>query len=140
MEIYLQHQSEIKDYVKEVIDFAEGVNIWLFVGEMGTGKTSLIKEICLFLDVKDEVSSPTYSIVNEYFSDEVGTIYHFDCYRLEEEREIIDIGLEDYFYSGYPCFIEWPEKVEQFIPESYLLLKIDKLEDGRRKLNISKHV
>ncbi|HEY3403104.1 MAG TPA: tRNA (adenosine(37)-N6)-threonylcarbamoyltransferase complex ATPase subunit type 1 TsaE [Ohtaekwangia sp.] len=94
------------------------VQVWLFHGEMGSGKTTLIKEVCRFLQVKDAMSSPTFSIVNEYERD-AGKIYHFDFYRLKSEREAFDIGTEEYFYSGNPCFVEWPEKIPSLIPDRY---------------------
>lgn len=96
----------------------------LFEGEMGAGKTTLISEICRQMGVVDDPSSPTYSIVNEYFSEKNGTIYHFDCYRLESEEEAYDIGLEDYLFSSNYCFIEWPDKIEKLLPDNYVRVTI----------------
>ena len=82
-----------------------------FYGEMGVGKTTLIKELCAQLGVEDIPNSPTFSIVNEYLTQKGATLYHFDFYRIEEEEEVYDLGYEDYFYSGNYCFVEWPEKI-----------------------------
>ena len=126
--------------MNQLFDFAQGIKVWLFVGEMGAGKTTSIKTICEALDVKDEISSPTFSIVNEYFSDQIGTIYHFDCYRLKDDDEALSIGIEDYFYSGYHCFVEWPQKIERLIPDEFLMLNFEKIDESTRLLTVSKHV
>lgn len=91
--------------------------VWLFHGQMGAGKTTLIKAVCLQLGVDDVMSSPTFSIVNEYHTGTNGKVYHFDFYRLRQESEAFDIGAEEYFYSGFPCLIEWPEKIPSLIPD-----------------------
>lgn len=96
-----------------------------FNGQMGAGKTTFIKSLCQFMEVEDEVSSPTFSLVNEYFSEKYGSIYHFDLYRLKDESEAWDIGIEDYLYSGAYCFIEWPEKIRNLIPPQHVHLDID---------------
>ncbi|MBL4703664.1 MAG: tRNA (adenosine(37)-N6)-threonylcarbamoyltransferase complex ATPase subunit type 1 TsaE, partial [Flavobacteriales bacterium] len=92
----------------------------LFDGEMGVGKTTIISEIARQMGVEDEPSSPTYSIVNEYFSRKHGVIYHFDCYRLSSEEEAYDIGMDEYLFSGNYCFIEWGEKIENLLPDKYV--------------------
>ncbi len=101
-----------------------------FSGEMGAGKTTLIKEFCKFLGVKDEVSSPTFSLVNEYESD-IGPIYHFDLYRIQSEEELYDIGYEDYFFSGYLCLVEWPEMASGVIPAEHVMVNIRVKNDQR---------
>ena len=114
-----------------------GDNILISIeGEMGVGKTTFIKVLCEYMQVEDEVSSPTYSLVNEYFSPRYGTIYHFDFYRLEDEDEALDMGIEDYLYSGGYCLMEWPEKIRKLIPDECNQLKIE-VEDNARvfKLN-----
>src|SRR5690606_3148186 len=90
--------------------------VWLFYGEMGSGKTTLIKALCAQLGVRDGMSSPTFSIVNEYLAADGRKVYHFDYYRIKSEAEAYDIGSEEYFYSGDMCFIEWPEKIPSLIP------------------------
>ena len=107
--------------------------IWSFEGEMGAGKTTLIKAICNTLGVIDEVSSPTFSLVNEYKTKDGKTIYHFDFYRIKNIEEVYDIGYEDYFFSGNICLIEWPEKIKELLKEEDVYkIKIEKVgDDGR---------
>ena len=95
-----------------------------FFGSMGVGKTTLIKELCRQLGVEQNVSSPTFAIVNEYSDSEGEPIYHFDLYRLKKIEEAYDIGYEEYFYSGYYCFTEWTEKIESILPDHYLRIDI----------------
>jgi tRNA threonylcarbamoyladenosine biosynthesis protein TsaE len=139
VEFTLKGTKDILQYMNQLFDFAQDIKVWLFVGEMGAGKTTTIKTICEALDVKDEISSPTFSIVNEYFSDQLGTMYHFDCYRLKDDEEALSIGIEDYFYSGYHCFVEWPQKIEQLIPDEFLLFNFEKVDESTRLLTVSKH-
>ena len=106
----------------------------LFYGEMGIGKTTLIKELAKQLGVKENITSPTFSIVNEYEAND-GKIYHFDFYRIENEEEAWDIGFEDYLKSGQYIFIEWPERIKNLLPEKYVTIKLTKNQDGSRTLN-----
>lgn len=105
----------------------------LFNGEMGAGKTTFIKSLCLTLGVKSATSSPTFSLVNEYEAAE-GLVYHFDMYRLKHETEALDFGMEDYLYSGNWCFIEWAEKIPNLIPEEHLVVSLTVEADGKRRL------
>lgn len=139
MQITLDTPSRIKEHLEAILAFSEGRKIWAFVGEMGAGKTTTIKSLCHELGVSGEISSPTFSIVNEYDSTGVGTIYHFDCYRIESEDETAQIGFEDYFYSGKFCFIEWPDKIAGLIPDEYVLFRLEKLDETSRLLKISKN-
>lgn len=118
---------------RTVLQFAPAERILLFEGELGAGKTTLIKHICKDLSVTDQVSSPTFSIVNEYRSAN-GPVYHFDLYRLRDLTEALDIGIEDYLYSGYYCFIEWPEKITSLLPASYIKLSITIAEGTSRNI------
>lgn len=113
-------EGEIPEIARELIKQADQERIWCFYGEMGAGKTTLIKAICHELGVIDQMSSPTFAIVNEYLDDHGESIYHFDFYRLKTPQEALDIGIEDYFYSDSYCFIEWPEKISGLIPESHI--------------------
>lgn len=98
--------------------------VWLFEGEMGVGKTTLIKALCRALGVVSLVQSPTFSIVNEYTTHEGHSVYHFDCYRLRNEAEALDIGIEEYFDSGAFCFVEWPERIRALWPATYYQIRL----------------
>lgn len=109
--------------------------VFAFYGKMGAGKTTFIKSLCKELGVNDTVNSPTFSIVNEYRSDETGElIYHFDFYRVEKIEEVFDMGYEDYFYSGALCLIEWPELIEELLPGDAVRVDIKEEADGSRIL------
>ena len=112
--------------------------IFLFYGEMGVGKTSFIKKFCKELRVSDIVSSPTFSIVNQYSNVNDEIIYHFDFYRTEKKEEVFDIGYEEYLFSSSYCFIEWPEKIEDLLPTNYLKINM-KLDDNNRIINIQEY-
>ena len=106
----------------------------LFEAEMGTGKTTLIKALCKALKVEDTISSPTFSLVNEYETINGEPVYHFDFYRLKSEKEALDFGVEDYLYSGNFCFLEWSEKIPNLIPDKLTVIKIRVLENENREL------
>lgn len=124
---------ELDEVAKKILNFAENSpKIWLFHGEMGAGKTTLIKALGKALGVSDTIQSPTYSLVNEYDSTEVGKIYHFDLYRLKHESEALDFGIEEYLDSGYHCWIEWAEKIPNLLPEKYIVVQITVQHDDLR--------
>jgi tRNA threonylcarbamoyladenosine biosynthesis protein TsaE len=104
---------------------------------MGAGKTTLIKEICSLLDIEDKISSPTFSLVNEYKSRQGESVYHFDFYRIEDEEEAMDIGFEEYIDSEKWCLIEWPQNIENLLPLKSSAIQIQILENGNRSLTIS---
>jgi tRNA threonylcarbamoyladenosine biosynthesis protein TsaE len=106
----------------------------LFYGEMGAGKTTLIKEICRQLGVTETMSSPTFSVVNEYHTNDNKIIYHFDLYRIKDIKECFDLGMEEYVYSGNYCFIEWPEVALSLLPEKYYSLSIKTEKDNTRSI------
>jgi tRNA threonylcarbamoyladenosine biosynthesis protein TsaE len=108
--------------------------VLLFKGNMGVGKTTLIKSLAKNLGVNDATSSPTFSLVNQYQITDNQYIYHFDVYRLKNETEALDMGIEEYLYSGNWCFIEWPENIPSLIPEEHSTINIEILPDGKRKL------
>jgi tRNA threonylcarbamoyladenosine biosynthesis protein TsaE len=120
-----------------IISQSGSAKVFLFHGEMGAGKTTLIKALCKALGVADNISSPTFSIVNEYLIAK-GKIYHFDFYRLKNQAEAMDMGCEEYFYSGEYCFIEWPEKIPDLLPDSYLDISIDIIAADSREIHIAK--
>jgi tRNA threonylcarbamoyladenosine biosynthesis protein TsaE len=116
--------NQIQDAARQLIAYAGEVKIWVFQGQMGAGKTTLIKALSKEMNVLDQVSSPTFGIVNEYETNARERIYHFDFYRMDNPLEALDIGIEEYFYSGEYCWIEWAEKIAQFLPEEFLLIRI----------------
>src|SRR3569833_337334 len=129
--------ENISDNAYKLIQFAGDEKIFLFYGDMGAGKTTFIKSLCEALGVHEPVTSPTFSIVNEY-SGTSARIYHFDFYRLKKQAEALDMGYEEYFYSVNYCFIEWPEKIPDLLPEHYIRVDIQALSDTGRKLTFRK--
>ena len=115
--------NDLETVANAIIQNTYNRKIILLNGEMGVGKTTLVKEIAKLLGVEENVSSPTFSIVNEYHGNEV--IFHFDFYRLKNEQEAYDMGYENYFYSNHYCFIEWPEKITNLLPEKLLRIHIE---------------
>jgi len=138
MEILIEHENTLPIAAASLLKFAGNEKIFLFEGEMGAGKTTLIKSLCLKLDMVDNVSSPTYSIVNEYIFPK-GKIYHFDFFRIKNEAEAFDIGFEEYLMSGEYCFIEWPEMIAGLWPEHFIEIKIVENENGARKITAKKN-
>ncbi len=130
MEITIGSIDELSEKVRVLKQYLPK-GVILFDGEMGAGKTTIISELCRQLEIEDEPSSPTYSIVNEYYSKAHGTLYHFDCYRLESEEEALDIGIEDYLYSGNYCFVEWGDRIEKLLPENYVRVSVQAKEEHR---------
>ena len=133
------YQLEDLTNISEKIVKAAGQNrIWNIVGEMGAGKTTLITRICKILGVKDSVSSPTFSLVNEYLTGSNKTIYHFDFYRIKTISEAYDMGYEEYFYSGNYCFIEWGIRVSELLPSERIDLTIKVLDEKSRIITLEK--
>jgi tRNA threonylcarbamoyladenosine biosynthesis protein TsaE len=131
--------SQLSRVAQDVIDHSES-KILLFYGPMGSGKTTLIKEIVAQLGVREVTSSPTFSLVNEYLTEAGDSIYHFDFYRIEHEEEAFDIGFEEYLESGSWCLIEWPENVENLLPLDSVVIKISINQDDSRKIQLTKNV
>lgn len=125
--------DELDQVAKQILEQNPN-KVLLFNGEMGAGKTTLIKKLCENLGVNEPTSSPTFSLVNEYYTTNNQYIYHFDCYRLKTEIEALDMGIDEYLYSGHWCFIEWAEKISNLIPEQHSVITIEVLDDGNRKL------
>jgi tRNA threonylcarbamoyladenosine biosynthesis protein TsaE len=125
--------------VEEIVELLDRVNVWIFQGDLGAGKTTLIKRIGAQLGVEDAMSSPSFAIVNEYQSRRKGKVFHFDFYRIKTEGEAADLGIEDYFYSGYPCFIEWPEQIPSLLPAEYGRVEIKIENESQRTIAISVH-
>ena len=127
--------DEINEVANKIIA-QNPYKVILFHGEMGVGKTTLIKALAKSLDVIGATSSPTFSLVNEYQTANNQTVYHFDFYRLKIETEALDMGADEYFYSGNWCFIEWAEKIPNLIPDLHSVIEISLLSDGKRSLSI----
>lgn len=136
MRAFTYSKVEILSAADWLIEQAGEEKIWVFQGQMGAGKTTLVKALAERLGVEDEVSSPTFGIVNEYQTSRADKIFHFDFYRLDDPEEALEIGIEEYFYSGSYCWIEWAEKVAQFIPDDFLLIKIEILSESTRSIQI----
>lgn len=136
-QITIKNLGELPRAAREVLQAAGSARVFTFKGEMGAGKTTLIKAICAELGVKDGMSSPTFALVNEYRDKDNKPIYHFDFYRIKNESEAYDMGYEDYLYSGNYCFIEWPEKISGLVPEDSVQVNIE-VKDGSRYISINR--
>ncbi|MFN6088766.1 MAG: tRNA (adenosine(37)-N6)-threonylcarbamoyltransferase complex ATPase subunit type 1 TsaE [Cyclobacteriaceae bacterium] len=124
---------------KDIIRSAKGLSVWLINGEMGAGKTTLVKSICRELSVNEVVSSPTFSIINEYKTSQGKSIFHFDFYRLKSELEAYDIGVNEYFESGNICLVEWAEKIPSLIPDHYFEITLQISDPTSRAINYGRH-
>ena len=134
--LVLKSVDQIDQVAEAFLALTSKYNVIAFNGAMGAGKTTLIKAICKKLEVIDQVTSPTFAIINEYASVWGDLVYHFDFYRLKNLKEAMDIGAEDYFYSGNKCFVEWPDVVDDILPENYLRVDIVDV-DGTREISFS---
>ena len=134
MEIRINRLDTIHEAAKEFIKGMGDGKVFAFYGKMGAGKTTFIKALCEVLGVKDVITSPTFAIINEYTDGNDNPIYHFDFYRIKKLEEVYDMGYEDYFYSGNLCLLEWPELVEDVLPENVIKVTIEEQPDGSRLL------
>ncbi|MBI9067968.1 MAG: tRNA (adenosine(37)-N6)-threonylcarbamoyltransferase complex ATPase subunit type 1 TsaE [Salinivirgaceae bacterium] len=134
-DIVFKDLSEIQKAAKQFVSQMNAKKHFAFYGEMGAGKTTFIKEICKQLQVLDVVTSPTFAIINEYFTENKMRIYHFDFYRINDIEEVYNLGYEDYFYSDDYCFIEWPELVEDLLPEHMVKVSIKVNADESRTIS-----
>ena len=134
-EIRIEDTSCLAAAAEQFVQAMGDRRIFAFYGKMGAGKTTFIKAICEELGVTDAVSSPTFAIVNEYASN-MGSIYHFDFYRIKRSSEVLDLGFEDYAYSGNLCLMEWPELIEEFLPEETIDVHIEEIEGGKRRVTV----
>jgi len=133
MKINITGLDMLDEVAEKLIKAFPAHRIFALSGELGAGKTTLIKAISKCLDVSDVVSSPTFAIVNEYYSETNGPLYHFDFYRLKNREELLDIGIYEYLDSGNYCFIEWPEKFQELLPDNYVYIKIDVASEGKSR-------
>lgn len=135
MEIKIDSLDHLHEAARTFIEAMGDHTVFAMYGKMGAGKTTFTKAVCECLGVEDVINSPTFAIVNEYRSATTGElIYHFDFYRIKKLEEVYDMGYEDYFYSGALCFIEWPELIENLLPEDTVRVYIEENEDGSRSL------
>jgi len=132
----LHNLSELPIVADKFLYATKGKKVFAFFGPMGAGKTTFIKALCNELGVVDVVTSPTFSLVNEYSTNRQEVLYHFDFYRIENLEEVYDMGYEEYFYSGNICFIEWPDKVAELLPEDVVFVNIDVQHNGKRIIKI----
>ena len=137
MEIRITDIDHIREAAREFIEHIGDRRVFAFYGKMGAGKTTFVKAICEELGVNDVITSPTFAIINEYTSAKDDTIFHFDFYRIKKLEEVYDMGYEDYFYSGALCFIEWPELIEEILPDDAVRVSIAEQEDGSRIVTFS---
>ena len=135
MEIKISNLDNIKEAASAFIQQIGDHKVFAFYGSMGAGKTTFVKAICESLGVDDIITSPTFAIINEYHADD-RVIYHFDFYRIKKLEEVYDMGYEDYFYSGSLCFIEWPELIEELLPEDAVKVSIKENPDGSRTVTL----
>jgi tRNA threonylcarbamoyladenosine biosynthesis protein TsaE len=134
--IRIKDLNDLPQAAEALLDRLAGRRVVAFYGAMGAGKTTLIRAMCEQLGVQDNVSSPTFSIVNEYRTPGGERIFHFDFYRIEQPAEVFDLGYEEYFYSGDRCLVEWPEKIEGLLPEETARVFIESDGDGSRRLDV----
>lgn len=134
MEIIIKDISQLKEAARKLIEYMGDKRIFAFYGSMGAGKTTLIKAICEQMGSIDVATSPTFTLVNEYNTSGGEILYHFDFFRIEKIEEVFDFGFEEYLQSGNHCFMEWPEKIEDLLPEETVMVKINVNDDGSRKV------
>ncbi|RLD51910.1 MAG: tRNA (adenosine(37)-N6)-threonylcarbamoyltransferase complex ATPase subunit type 1 TsaE [Bacteroidetes bacterium] len=132
--------NDLTEIAAAISDEYKKNQIFAFYGKMGSGKTTLIKEICRQKGVTGNITSPTFAIINEYITDKKEILYHFDFYRIETPEEVFDFGYEDYFFSGRICLIEWPELIENLLPGKYIKVTIEEKENGVRYISCNKVV
>jgi len=138
MDFVIDNIEQLDDVAKWLVSNAGDAKVWFFSGDLGAGKTTLIQKICTQMGIKDNVVSPSFALINIY-GNKGDEIYHIDLYRLDDVEEAIDLGIEDYFYSGNYCFVEWPGLVKNIAPDKYLDIKIEILSQSGRKIKIVKN-
>ena len=128
--------GDLTEIAEMILESLDGRNVIVFRGEMGAGKTTLISALCEVLGVEDDVTSPTFALVNNYLTAAGDDLYHFDFYRINKESEAYDIGIDEYFGGDGLCFIEWPQKISQILPDDIINVSINVLPDGSRQIEI----
>jgi tRNA threonylcarbamoyladenosine biosynthesis protein TsaE len=123
--------SGLPEIARKILENYPDERVFAFYGDLGAGKTTLIKSLCKVLGVTEEVTSPSFAIINEYDAGGIDLVYHFDFYRIKKLVEVLDIGYEEYLYSGYYCFLEWADKIEELLPERYVYISITRNENDQ---------
>lgn len=136
LEIKINSLDGIADAARQFVDAMGENKVFAMFGPMGVGKTTFVKAVCEILGVEDTITSPTFAIVNEYRTNTGGQIFHFDFYRIRKVEEVYDMGYEDYVYSGAVCFLEWPELIEELLPEDAVRVTLSEEEDGTRTITL----
>ncbi|MBO5785165.1 MAG: tRNA (adenosine(37)-N6)-threonylcarbamoyltransferase complex ATPase subunit type 1 TsaE [Bacteroidaceae bacterium] len=136
MEIKIKSLDGIADAARQFVDAMGENKVFAMFGPMGVGKTTFVKAVCEILGVEDTITSPTFAIVNEYQTNTGDQIFHFDFYRIRKVEEVYDMGYEDYVYSGAVCFLEWPELIEELLPEDAVRVTLSEEEDGTRTITL----
>ena len=134
MDIKINSLDEMGKAAQEFVAAMDDRKVFAFYGKMGAGKTTFIKAVCEELGVEDVINSPTFAIVNEYVDGKGEPVYHFDFYRIKTLQEVMDLGYEDYVYSGNVCFMEWPELIESLLPDDAVRVTIEEVADGGRRI------
>ena len=135
-EITIHSTEDLPKVAEQVIDALNGRSVVAFFGQMGAGKTTLISAIMEYLGSADTVTSPTFALVNQYYTADEQPVYHFDFYRINSLAEAFDMGYEEYFYSGDLCLVEWPEKIEGLLPDEVAVVRIEPLDESSRRFVI----
>lgn len=132
----VNHPDEFKDTAEYIISLMEDYTVFILLGQLGAGKTTLVQNICSFIGTEDVVSSPTFALINPYMTQK-GMIYHMDMYRVKSVEEAIDFGVEEYMWDGHFCFVEWPERIERILPDDYVKISIEQKDDHSRDITIT---
>lgn len=136
LEIKIKSLDGIADAARQFVDAMGENKVFAMFGPMGVGKTTFVKAVCEILGIEDTITSPTFAIVNEYRTNTGDQIFHFDFYRIRKVEEVYDMGYEDYVYSGAVCFLEWPELIEELLPEDAVRVTLSEEEDGTRTITL----
>jgi tRNA threonylcarbamoyladenosine biosynthesis protein TsaE len=138
MTLYAQAEADLEKVAKELLNAFPEARVFALEGDLGAGKTALIKALCRALGVDRTVLSPTFALVNEYADRNGDPIYHFDLYRIRKLEEVLDIGYEEYLYSGFYCFLEWADLIPELLPDGHVYIRIEKDDEGEtRRINVS---
>jgi tRNA threonylcarbamoyladenosine biosynthesis protein TsaE len=137
LRIVIKHKKYLPVAARRILEYTSGKKLLAFYGSMGAGKTTIIKAVCKILGAEDIVTSPTFTLVNEYRTTTGEVLYHIDFYRIKKKEEVLDLGIEEYFNSGFFCLMEWPELIGEILPPETVIIKITVDKNEHRVLEIS---